>query len=260
MAEGSDVWFRRFRRVARPRLRLVCLPHAGGSASTFRSWPQWLPEDVEVLAVNLPGRQDRLGEDCVSDMDRLADGVAEALLPLSGEPFALFGHSMGASVAFEVAHRLEQRYGTVAATLIVSGQQPPARYRVNEAHLGGDPGLLAEVRRLGGEGAAFLDSPEMRELLMPAIRGDFALMGAYRPDPSLRIAAPVDAWVGDADVDVTVEETRAWAEVTTGPFAYRVFSGDHFYLNAQSAEFTGALLERLARPEAKAGSAPHQVR
>ncbi|MET9657660.1 thioesterase domain-containing protein [Streptomyces sp. NPDC006510] len=246
MSELTDVWFRRFRRVAQPRLRLVCLPHAGGAASMFRTWPQWLPEDVELLGACYPGRQDRLGDPCVTEMGVLADALTGALLPLAERPLALFGHSMGASVAFEVAHRLEHRHGVVPGVVFVSGQQPPARYRNSRAHLRGDEGLLAEVDRLGGDGTRFLDSPEMRELLMPAIRGDFALMGNYRPEPGLRIGAPVEAWVGDADCDVTVEETRAWAEATTGPFGFRVFSGDHFYLTSGTEELARRINERLA--------------
>ncbi|MDK0521937.1 thioesterase domain-containing protein [Streptomyces sp. ML-6] len=246
MSEQTDVWFRRFKRVPRPRLRLVGLPHAGGAASMFRNWPQWLPDDVELLGACYPGRQDRLGDPCVTRMGELADALTEALLPVTEQPLALFGHSMGASVAFEVAHRLEHRHGVVPAVVFVSGQQPPARYRSNRAHLGGDAGLLAEVERLGGDGTKFLDSPEMRELLMPAIRGDFALMGSYRPDPSLRITAPVEAWVGDADCDVTVEETRAWSDTTSGSFNLRVFSGDHFYLTADTEEFGRRVDERLS--------------
>src|SRR5689334_14969295 len=102
VTDHSSRWFRRYRRVTDPRLRLVCFPHAGGSASAYRSWAALLPSDVDMLAVQYPGRQDRLAEPCLVAMEQLTDAIVTALAPLCDRPLALFGHSMGASLAHEV--------------------------------------------------------------------------------------------------------------------------------------------------------------
>src|SRR4051812_17652626 len=132
LAADTTHWFRRFRPVDRPRARLVCLPHAGGGASAYRTWPDRLPADVELLAGRYPGRQGRPLEGCGERMDALADQIPPALRPSLAEPVALFGHSMGASVAYEVAVRLEQQHGCRLAALLLSGQTPPHRGRYRD--------------------------------------------------------------------------------------------------------------------------------
>lgn len=121
-------WLRRPRPVANPRLRLVCLPHGGGTAGAFYGWTAWLPADVELVAVQYPGRQDRFGEPCLRDMGELADAVAQALLPLLDRPVALFGHSMGAALAYEVTLRLETQYRARRGSCS-SRAAPPRRAR-----------------------------------------------------------------------------------------------------------------------------------
>jgi pyochelin biosynthesis protein PchC len=242
--DSPQAWFRCFRPVAGPRLRLVCLPHAGGGANAFRGWADRLPHDVELLAARYPGRQDRLREPCVATMAEMADRITDALAGLRDRPLALFGHSMGASIAYEVAIRSQER-GTPAAALLVSGQAPPHRARYLDAHLRGDDALLAEVSRLGQVDEAVLEHPDLRELVLPSLRADFALLAGYTRAPLVLLDAPVVAYVGERDPDVPVESLPAWGDVTRSGVRVRVFPGGHFYLQDQEEALVADVAGRL---------------
>lgn len=246
-AGPATLWFRTFQQVAAPRLRLVCFAHAGGAASAFRLWHKELPGDIEVLGVQYPGRQDRLLEDPVEHMDVLVDAISAAFPPLLTGPVAFFGHSMGASVAHEVAVQLEQRYDHPLTRLFVSARPAPHRLLPDERHLFSDEYLAKELHRLGGADADLADDPEMRELIMPAVRADFTLVANYGPQSSIRtVGAPIDAFAGTHDPEASGEDMRHWADVTRSGFACRTFSGDHFYLQQRRTELLRHIAERLS--------------
>ncbi|WP_395107610.1 thioesterase II family protein [Actinomadura sp. SCN-SB] len=241
---SHDTWFR----CAEPRpaaaLRLVCFPHAGGAASFYGSWSRSLPSSVELLAVQYPGREDRIRDDRVHDMGKLADLVAEALEPLcAGRPISLLGHSMGAGVAYEVACRLERR-GRTPARLFVSGRPAPDRQRRKAVHRASDEDLLTELRRLAPANHALADHPELAELMLPTVRDDFRLIESYEPCGSV-LDCPVTAMLGDHDTEVTVEEAQGWRAFTRGRFTMKVFPGDHFYLIPRRAQLIDWVLRSL---------------
>lgn len=238
---------RRFgRSTIEPRLRLVCLPHAGGVSGAYRTWRERLAADIDVVAVQYPGRQDRLGEDCVNRMEPLVDLLAEELAPLTDLPTALFGHSMGASVAHEVALRLIER-GTPPMALFVSGRPAPHLLKERDITAGGDEAIMADVLSRSTESAQVLADPDMRELVLPAIRADYQLVDAYRPGAMAPIDVPIAAYVGDDDQHATVDSVREWAQLTEQSFELRVFPGGHFYLTEHEAELAGDIGTRLAK-------------
>lgn len=235
----AGTWVKRFRRVPDAGLRLVCFPHAGGSASFYLPVSIALAgRGVEVLAVQYPGRQDRRAEEPITDLRRLAGMVADALRPWATERLAFFGHSMGATVAFEVARRMERQ----PVALVASGRRAPSRRRAESMHRLDDPGLVAELRRLGGTDTSLLEDEGMRALLLPVVRADYSAIETYECDPDATIGSPLTVFVGDNDPRVTLDEARAWSEHTTGAFDLRLFEGGHFYLN----ESTAATIDRLA--------------
>ncbi|MEW2484819.1 alpha/beta fold hydrolase [Streptomyces sp. NPDC048411] len=243
---GSGIWFRRYARTVRPRLRLVCFPHAGGNAQLFHSWPARLPADIEVLAVRYPGRQERLDEPCVESMDELADRISDALTPHRELPLAFFGHSMGAAVAYEVAVRQEAQGGPGPVRLLLSGRNAPHRTSPTALHRAADDVLVAGVTRLGTLGGDAYSVPELRELLLPVLRSDYRLIETYHPERPAVLRTPVVAYLGDRDPGVSQRQIVAWAELTSGGFALRSFAGDHFYLAPREAELTADIAERLA--------------
>ncbi|CAL9400264.1 alpha/beta fold hydrolase [Streptomyces sp. Tu 3180] len=247
-SRSDATWFRRHPPSAPTRTRLLCLPYAGGSASFFHSWGHAFGDDVEVLAARYPGRQERIAEPCLESMEEMADAVTAAVLPLLDKPLALFGHSMGASLAYEVAVRLERRHGFCPSLLLVSAQRPPHGQRPRTAHLDGEESVLAEVRRLGGTDAELLDDPDLRDLVMPALRADFAVVGRYAengPRPAVPVRCPVVGYVGDRDPNVTVDEVAAWADVAPKGFDLKVLRGDHFYLVPRRDELVADVASRL---------------
>lgn len=210
--------------------RLICFPHAGGAASSFAPLARAVAGGLEVVALQYPGRQERLGETCVDNIE----GLTAAIVPeLNGEldgPFALFGHSMGAIVGFEVARALEHGRGRAARGLFVSGRRAPTTWRDEQVHRGGDSSLLREVARLGGTPSLLLDDEDVQQMMLPALRGDYKAIETYRWQPGPPLSCPVWALVGEADPLTTVAEAAAWAPHTTATFELRTYPGTHFYL------------------------------
>lgn len=247
MITQRDLWLRVYKPVARPRLRIVCFPHAGGAASTFRTWPEHLPADVELHAVCYPGREGRLIEEPINQMGNLVEPLLAVIQPLLDRPVALFGHSMGASVAHEVALRLDDLPGARVAGLFVSGRLPPHRLPFfDTSGFGDDDTVIAEVLRLGQASAEAFEDLELRELLLPAIRADFDLVSTYRPGARPAIAVPVVAYGGDNDPDVAAADLDEWCTATTTTFHSRIFTGDHFYLKEHEVPLVRDIAARLA--------------
>ncbi|MQY09714.1 thioesterase II family protein [Actinomadura macrotermitis] len=240
----SDTWIRRFHPVPEAAVRLVCFPHAGGSAtyyfpvSTALSRSADLAQKVEVLAVQYPGRQDRRHETPFTDLGLLADAVHEALLPWQDDRLVFFGHSMGASLAFEVARRMDRP----PVALVASGRRAPSTPRDESVHRRDEAGVIAELKRLSGTDPSLLQDDELLRLFLPAIRADYQAIETYRCPAGTTVPCPVTVFVGDSDPHVTMDEARAWAGHTTGGFGMEVFEGGHFYLSARPA----ATIERLS--------------
>lgn len=241
----DDRWIRRFHPAVPGAPRLVCFPYAGGSASYFFPVSAALQPAVEVLAVQYPGRHDRRLEPVLTDVTELADLIAAALRAEPPARTTFFGHSMGAIVGYEVARRLEG-HGTVLGHLYVSGRRAPGGPRPgDDIHTRDDDGILAELALLGGPGVGLLADPEMRELAMPALRGDHAAIETYSYASGALLSCPVTALLGDRDPKVTVAEAREWAGHTSGPFDLRVFPGDHFYLADQIPDVLATIRESI---------------
>jgi surfactin synthase thioesterase subunit len=213
--------------------RLVCLPHAGGSAHMYRDWCAGLP-GTEVLAVQYPGRADRIAEPLAEELHRLADEIAAALAPLTDLPLAVFGHSMGAVVGYEVARRLEAA-GSPPEHLFVSGMGAPhdPDRPGRDAVEPDDDALVAALVGLGGTEAGAMADPVLRELVLPYVRSDFTMLQRYRYRPGPRLDCPVTAVTADDDPHVTAASADRWAELTRGGFIRHAVPGDHFYLTSR---------------------------
>ncbi|MFJ8046418.1 thioesterase II family protein [Kitasatospora sp. NPDC096147] len=227
---GNGSWLRRLHTPLPGAPQLVCFPHAGGAASAYVALARALAPEVEVLAVQYPGRQDRRLEPAATGLAAAAEAVAAELLPRDDRPYALFGHSMGALVAYETARLLPDGRGP--ARLFVSGRGAPSLGPGRADRVRDDTELLARMRLLGGTNGAVFDDPELLALVLPVLRADYRALSGYTWAAQPQLGCPLTALVGDADPVVTVAEAEAWRELTTGPSESEVFSGGHFYLDS----------------------------
>ncbi len=233
--------------------RLVCFPHAGGAASFFRAWSALVPASVEVLVAQYPGREDRFDDALIPDMDELADHLTDAVAAVADRRLALFGHSMGGAVAYEVALRLQHR-GLPPVHLIVSGREPPQYSGTGDVHRRDDDGVRAELIRLCDTNRQLVDHAELWQLMLPVIRNDYRLIESYRPRAVRRLTCPLTALVAEADAEVTRDVAADWVHATSGPFQVRTFPGDHFYLTANRAAVVRATAALIGHGDTSANA------
>ncbi|MBW8819532.1 MAG: thioesterase [Streptomyces sp.] len=256
MNQRDDQWIRPLHLDHREGPRLICFPHAGGSASFFRPLATHLPA-FETVGVLYPGRQDRRTEPFLEDIGALADEATAALKPwMEDRPVVFLGHSMGSVIAFEVALRLQTGGATPPLGLIASGRRAPSRHRDENVHTRGDQALIAEIRRLNGTASALFDDDEIVQMILPATRADYKAIETYRYTPGPRLDRPITALLGESDPRVTVDEARDWERHTSGAFELRTFPGGHFYLSDDWPALARAVAESIAAFDEAAGSVP----
>jgi surfactin synthase thioesterase subunit len=228
-------------------VRLLCFPYAGASAMVYQRWRRRAPHGLDIKPVELPGRGTRLLEPPAADWDGLIETLLGEIAEDTHRPYALFGHSFGALVAFEVAHAVRERGLPIPEALIVSGTHAPSR-RDNRRfeRLESDEALRAELRRLNGTDAAALASAELMDLILPVLRADFRLCGRYRRRDRQPLTLPVHVLAGTAD-ETTPDTLAAWRQETAGEFTLDYFDGDHFFIQSCEAVVLATLCRYLER-------------
>jgi medium-chain acyl-[acyl-carrier-protein] hydrolase len=226
-------------RLAKGALRLFCFPHAGGGTTAFRDWAGRLPPAILVVPMRPPRTRPR-------GMAELVAALGEAIDAYLDEPFAFFGHSMGAIVAFELARLIRRQNRPLPRILVASGARAP---QFRRGHVPPpEPGaaeFVDALRRLEGTPPEVLDNPTLMQVILPALRDDAAIYRnyVYAEDPPLD--CPVHAYGGAKDPNIHREHLEGWKEQTTASFALRVFPGGHFYLQTYRQEFLAALARDL---------------
>ena len=216
------------------RLRLFCFAYAGGGAATFLPWQNGLDPAIEVCAIQLPGRGTRMAEAPPAVLGPLVQTLAEEIARHRDLPFAFFGHSLGALLAFEVARYGAMRRFPGPQHLFMSGcDAPQTRAPSRNLHLLGDEALIEALREYNGTPAEVLASRDLMAIVLPAIRADFALVEDYRYRPGLRLGMPITVLAGTRDAHCQGELMVQWKRETAAGCALEWFEGDHFFIDDQ---------------------------
>jgi medium-chain acyl-[acyl-carrier-protein] hydrolase len=231
------------------RMRLFCFPYAGGGASVFRTWAADLPTDVEVCPVQLPGREDRIREQPFTDASALVQALIPSLRPMLDRPFALFGHSMGALIAYELARQLTRQQMAMPTHLFVSGRRAPTLPEPDESlhALPTDDLFLSALQsRYNNIPAIVLQDAELREIFAPLLRADMTLVERYPIGAATPLPCPIIAFGGISDGRATRADLLAWQGLTQGSFDIHLMPGGHFYLNEDRQPLLARLGNYLA--------------
>jgi surfactin synthase thioesterase subunit len=243
-----SLWVKGAPRHTRPRLRLFCYPYAGGGASVYRQWSTSLPKDVEVCSIQLPGREERLAEPPFVRLEPLVQTLVQVLGPYIDEAYAFWGHSMGALVAFELVRELrKQKLGSPARLYISAHRAPHLASRHPTIHHLPDAEFRIALERFDSIPQAVFEHSELRQLVLPTLRADFAVCETYRYIPDRPLDCPIVAFGGLNDREVSREELGAWQSHTHSPFSLKMLPGDHFFIQTANVSLLNLLSQDLSR-------------
>lgn len=251
----KTTWLPYGKRRTDARLRLLCLPYAGGNARMFRHWDAAMPEGVESCPVELPGRGTRRGECCVPSIPVLVEMMATEMEPLLDLPFAIFGYSMGGLVGFELARALRRLYGREPAALLVAAQNAPSvPLERPTARRSTDEELSAALYRSGGMSEGALANARFMRAFLPVLRADYTLVDTYAYDAASEepLRCPIHFYTGAEDALVSERGQEEWRRETSGDFAVHGFPGGHYFLRTAEDRFLASvsgLLRELARAQ-----------
>ncbi|WP_197256734.1 thioesterase II family protein [Paenibacillus dendritiformis] len=232
MSAKTSQWLQYWTPLPNASFRLFCLHHAGGSASSYVPWRQHLPKTIELCPIQLPGRENRYEEQFELSIPQLVRRIAAGLSPYLDRPYAIFGHSMGGLLGYELAHELRSTYSCPPRWLFVSGVLPPERFG-NRTRLSELPQekLLQALERNYGTDISLFENKEYANFYVPILRADFGLVEAYRHGPKQPLPCPIKAYSGRQDPLISLRDLVMWERHTSHFFSYRIYEGGHFFLN-----------------------------
>lgn len=241
-------WFLPLRPGKRGLIRLICFPYAGGGSASFRPWARLMPEEIELVCLQMPGREARIVEPPRTDISTLVAEIVHALGKLPVMPTAFFGHSLGSLIAYEVANVVQ---GSTSAPrkLLLSGCSPPhvRKDEKDEEPIWQlpDDAFLEKIRELNGTPEEVLSNLEMMDLVMPILRADFRLAEGIDMTPR-QLPIPICAFGGKEDPEASEDDIREWKHYSSTAFNYRMFPGDHFFINSYQEIVCRAVIDELA--------------
>jgi medium-chain acyl-[acyl-carrier-protein] hydrolase len=232
------------------RLRLFCFHHAGGAAQMFNTWQRKMVPDIEVCAVQMPGRWNRLKEAPLRSIALMVKTVAGAIEPLLDRPYAIFGHSLGAAVGFELIHALAEMGARLPVQFFASGRNAPHRpSAIGPLHQLPEAQFIEALRdSYAPLPQQILDDPDMGPIFLNVLRADLEAIETYRYTPKAAFSVPITAMGGRRDPAVSEAHLEAWGELTTSNFTLRMFEGDHFYVRPKENEVID-VIQRTLEPE-----------
>jgi len=227
----QNSWFIRPAPKVKPKLRLICFAYAGGNASLFYDWHQYLPYEVELLLIQLPGRANRIMEPALDSMCQIMQALLSFANELTATPYILFGHSLGSRIAFELAYQLQKLGKKEPQHLIASASRAAHLKReAQPSYLLPDDEFIRELQGLNGTPDVILNNNELLQLLLPLLRADFKVAECYQSLPE-KIACDFTVLIGTQDVDVGYEDALAWQELTSKNTSITEIQGDHFFIH-----------------------------
>ena len=242
----QDLWIPNIDRNDSASLRLFCFPYAGAGTLSFRGWRDHFPPHIALYPVELPGRGFRIQETLLTELQPLVEAIGQAIYPYLDRPFALFGHSMGALISFEVARFLRQQYHLQPVRILISGRcAPHLPPHTPPIHQLPKADFLTALRHLNGTPAAVFENPELLELVLPILRADFTLFETYSYNPEAPLDCPISVFGGLQDPETTLEGVKVWQEQTNHCISLHLFPGDHFFMYANLSKFLTLLRQDL---------------
>ena len=244
---SSSQWVIRFHPDERARLRLFCLPYAGGGASLFRAWLNDLPQEVELCAIQLPGRESRLAESAYTRLAPLVQALADVLVPYLDRPFAFYGHSMGALLSFELARQLRRRYNQQPVSLYLAAYRAPhlPNPNIRIHHLPVE--MFKVILRADGIPESILQNEEIMRAMLPTLRADFELCDTYQYQEEPPLACPFIIFGGQDDIRVSATDLAQWSKHSSTASPLTILPGSHFFLQSAQNQLLSAISQDLIK-------------
>jgi medium-chain acyl-[acyl-carrier-protein] hydrolase len=235
--EQYEEWFAYLTTNSQARIRLFCFPYAGGGALSYRSWFEYLPPEIEICPIQLPGRENRYNEKPYTELQPLVHKILSAIRPYLDSPFAFFGHSMGATLSFELTKKLNAENLTLPLHLFVSSRRGPHIPGPNPPlHSLPKSELIDALKSFGGIPDLIMKEPEILDFFLPTLRADICLSETYALENGIPINVPITAFGGLQDPFTSIQELEAWRKYTRQKFRLKAFPGGHFYFREHTKE------------------------